>query len=145
MLCPIAGYRIDERAARVVAGLVVLLLLGASAASPPSALAILLFLALDFGFRAFSRPRLSPLGRLAGLLLGAVGAQKRLVDAGPKRFAARIGLGFSLALLILVPVGLRAVALSLGGVFLVCAALESFVGFCAGCWVWGLWWRLRSE
>jgi len=145
MQCPIAGYRIDERGARVVAGLVVALLLGAATAGPQPALAILLFLALDFGFRAFSRPRLSPLGHLAGLLLDALGVQKRLVDAGPKRFAARIGLGFSIALLVLVPAGLRTVALSLGSVFLICAALESFVGFCAGCWVWGLWWRLRSE
>lgn len=142
MSCPIIGYSINERGARVVAGLVATLVAATLLLPETWARSVLLFLALDFGFRAFSRPRWSPLGRLGELALGWSGIAPRRVDAGPKRFAARIGLGFVLGLLAAtgyVASGIVAIA---SGVLILFALLESVFGFCVGCRAWTLWYRL---
>ncbi|HQF56458.1 MAG TPA: DUF4395 domain-containing protein [Fibrobacteria bacterium] len=142
MLCPLAGYKIDENGARVVAGFVVLATVSAWIASQPVAGLILLFLATDFGVRAFSRPRWSPLGRLASWFLRRVGVAPRWVDAGPKRFAARIGLGFAVALLGLSVFGAQGVYVAVSVVLGFCALLESALGFCVGCWFYTGWYTL---
>jgi hypothetical protein len=145
MPCPLAGYRIDEKAARVVAGFVVLGTALAVVLGGFWATGIFLFLVADFGVRAFSRPRWSPLGRLAGIILRGMGAAPELRDAGPKRFAARIGLGFSLVLLILTNSGFRGTTLAVAAILLVCAILESLLGFCLGCQVWTAWYAIRDR
>jgi hypothetical protein len=145
MPCPLAGYRIDEKAARVVAGLVLLLVVAALFLPASWARLVYVFLVLDFGVRAFSRPRWSPLGRLAGVVLRAVGAAPSFRDAGPKRFAARIGLGFALALLVLTGLVPTVVVLVVAGILILCAALESIVGFCVGCQVWTAWYAIRDR
>lgn len=142
MLCPVAGYKIDEKAARLVAGFVVLATVSAWIASQPVAGLILLFLATDFGVRAFSRPRWSPLGRLSSWFLRRIGVAPRWVDAGPKRFAARIGLGFAVALLGLSIFGAQGAYVAVSVVLGICALLESAVGFCLGCWVYTGWYTL---
>lgn len=142
MVCPIAGYKIDEKSARVVAGFVVLLVVVALASSSTPAKSIFVFLALDFGVRAFSRPRLSLLGLAARWILGLAKVQPSLVDAGPKRFAARIGLVFSIALFLLGGFGSASSLLTVGGILLFCALLESVFGICLGCHAWTLWYRI---
>jgi hypothetical protein len=145
MPCPLAGYRIDEKAARIVAGFVVLLTVTALLVGNPWSWAIFLFLAVDFGVRALSRPRWSPLGRIAGAVLRARGVAPELRDAGPKRFAARIGLGFSAVLLVLTNSGPRSATLAVAAILLVCALLESLLGLCVGCQVWNAWYAIRDR
>lgn len=145
MLCPLAGYKIDENGARVAAGFVVLLTLVALLAPQPMAGLLLLFLILDFGARALSRPRWSPLGRLSALLLRGAGFAPRLVDAGPKRFAARIGLGFAVALLGLSVFGAQGAYVAVSVVLGICGLLESVLGFCVGCWVYTGWYTLARS
>ena len=145
MSCPVAGYKIDERAARAVAGFVVAATLLAEACGPWTARGLFAFLALDFGLRAFSLPRFSPLGRLASLILRALKVAPRSVDAGPKRFAARVGLLFSLSLLLTAGQAPRGLHLGIAGVLLLCAVLESAVGFCVGCALWTAWYVLLDR
>jgi len=145
MTCPIAGYRIDEKAARVVAGFVLLGTLLGLFLPAAGARGVFLFLALDFATRGFSRPRWSPLGRLAGLILRALSIAAAPVDAGPKRFAARIGLAFSLSLLALAGTAAPTATFFVGGVLAFCAALESFVGVCLGCRAWTLWYDVLDR
>lgn len=145
MLCPLAGYKIDENGARVVAGFVVVLTLVALLTQWPFATLVLLFLILDFGARAFSRPRWSPLGRLSALLLRGARFAPRLVDAGPKRFAARIGLGFAVALLGFSVFGAQGAYVAVSVVLGICALLESVLGFCVGCWVYTGWYTLARS
>jgi hypothetical protein len=145
MQCPIAGYKIDELGARWVAGFVVLAALGALLLPVAAALLIRLFLALDFSARAFSKPRLSPLARLAGIVLAMTKSPPRLVDAGPKRFAARIGLAFSLAMLASSAFSASELTLWFSLVLAFCASLESFLGFCLGCWMYTGWYALRGR
>ena len=145
MPCPLAGYRIDEKAARVVAGFVVLSTVAALLLGNPWSWAIFLFLVVDFGFRALSRPGWSPLGRIAGAVLRGLGVAPEPRDAGPKRFAARIGLGFSSVLVILAVSGLRPAIVGVAAILLVCALLESLLGYCVGCQVWNAWYAIRDR
>lgn len=142
MPCPIIGYSINERGARAIAGLVAALVASTLFLPVPWARAVLFFLALDFGFRAFSRPRWSPLGRLGDALLGWLGIAPRRVDAGPKRFAARIGLGFVLGLLVATGNASSGIVAIASGVLILFALLESLFGLCVGCRAWTLWYRL---
>lgn len=148
MVCPIAGYKIDENGARIVAGFVLVLTLAALAVSSCTAVWIFAFLAQDFAFRAFSRPRWSGLSRLAALLLRTFGIAPRPVDAGAKRFAARLGMIFSLTLMILSHLEARTATEIVATVLAVCAGLESIFGYCLGCQMWTLWYttldRIRN-
>jgi len=145
MTCPLAGYRIDENSARIVAGLVALgTILGLYFAGS-AARWIFPLLALDFATRALSRPRWSFLGRYAGWLLRSLKISPRLVDAGPKRFAARVGLIFTLALTVLAFLGLSSAVRTVGAILLLCALLESLAGFCVGCQLWSAWYAVQEQ
>ena len=133
---------VNEVAARVVAGMVVAL-----------SLVILLtgqwwlvFL-LTYGFlaRVAAGPTLSPMGQLATRVIAPRIAQPKLVPGPPKRFAQTVGLVCCITALVLHFVaGLSVVAGVVLAVLTVFAALESLLGFCAGCFVfnylmrWGL-------
>ena len=133
---------VNEVAARVVAGMVVIL-----------SLAILLtgqwwlvfLLAYGFLARVATGPTLSPMGQLSTRLIAPRIAQPKLVPGPPKRFAQTVGLACSLTALVLHFVaGLSVAAGALLAILTVFAALESLLGFCAGCFVfnylirWGL-------
>jgi hypothetical protein len=94
---------------------------------------IAVFLAVDFGLRGFGLRRLSPVGRLADLIRVTLGIPAVKVNAGPKQFAAKIGLVFSLLVAIGLAIGLPVGAWIVGGGLAVCAALEGLCGLCVGC------------
>lgn len=123
-------YYIDENVARLiaaqVAALVILVLL-------TGWLPVLLLLLLDFTLRAFTLLP-SPLALVAGRL--ATRLKPRPVFAAPKRFAARIGFGFSLAALLLFCAALPAAAFIVAGLLGACAILESVCKICVGCYVY---------
>jgi len=85
------------------------------------------------------------MGQLATRVIAPRIANARLVPGPPKRFAQTVGLVFSVTALVLHFVaGLSVAAGVVLAVLAVFAALESFLGFCAGCFVfnymmhWGL-------
>jgi hypothetical protein len=94
---------------------------------------------LAYGFiaRVLSGPRLSPLGQFATRVVAPRLGRAVLVPGPPKRFAQGIGVGFSLAALILAAFGATAAAAVVLAVLVVFAGLESILGFCAGCFVFG--------
>lgn len=133
--CPVSLERVDERAARAGA----LLVLGVTFAillTPFSFLAAAL--AVDFFLRAFVSPKLSPIGWAARAIVRRLGLTPRPTDAAPKRFAAGLGFAFSAAGFGLTLAGLETagalVFWMLGG----CAALEGLLGYCLGCQVYTL-------
>lgn len=138
--CPISHETVDERAARLCA-ILVLVIVGLSLAlrSPwPASL-----LALDFGLRGFGARRLSPLGRLSRGLVAAMGRRPKPVNAGPKAFAAKLGVGFSLAVTLAMLFGRVPLAWAAGVPFGLCALLEGAFGLCVGCHIYQVWQRLR--
>ena len=125
---------VNERAARVVAGLVVLV---AGLALVTGSLWLAAVLAVGFALRVASGPKLDPFGLLATKVIAPRFGRPVWVAGAPKRFAQAVGLAFTSAATLALVLGAPAVATALLAVLVVFALLESVVGFCAGCWVFG--------
>lgn len=102
-----------------------------------------IFLLLDFTLRGFGLGAYSPLSWISGRLVTALKLPVKPVYMPPKRFAARIGFLFCLAIVVAHYMYLSTVILS--AIIAGFAALESLVGFCAGCYVFNAYARLRSR
>ncbi len=126
---------VNEKAARVVAGGVVVL---AATALLTGWLWLSAVLAVGFALRVAAGPRFSPLGRFAARVVAPRLGAPRIVPGPPKRFAQTVGLVLTLAATAFLVAGQPVVTTALLAVLLVFATLESVVGFCAGCWVFGL-------
>lgn len=131
---------VNEVASRWVAGCVAVIAVVAIAAQQPWLCAVL---AYGFLARVATGPTLSPLGQLATRVLAPrLARQPKLVPGPPKRFAQAIGatvttaaavayLGFGNVLLANVLLALIVIA----------AGLESVLGLCLGCVIFG--WLMR--
>lgn len=98
-------------------------------------IAIPLFLTADFALRSFNLGKWSPLFRLASWVTGILKLKGKPVYMPAKRFAARIGLVFSVLITTFhLAGGSTATVLSIVLAFF--AALESLAGFCAGCYLY---------
>jgi uncharacterized protein DUF4395 len=126
---------VNEKAARVVAGLVVLV---AAVALLTGWLWLTAVLAVGFALRVASGPRFDPFGRLATKVIAPRLGEPVLVPGPPKRFAQAVGLVLTLVATGFLVAGLPAVTTALLAVLLVFATLESVFGFCAGCYAFGL-------
>ena len=138
--CPISTELLDEQAVRLVAFQVVLLTALAVWSSNPWLPAML---TADFGLRSLGKGAVSPLARLAALVCRLAGLTEKPVNAGPKRFAAKIGALMSLVIAVAFVAGWHAAAVTFGGILISCALLESLCGYCVGCQFYRLWMQLR--
>jgi hypothetical protein len=126
---------VNEYAASVTAGLVVLLaLLTAAAGSVWGLLAI----AAGFWLRLLFGPRISPLALLSVKVITPRLGKVKLVPGPPKRFAQGMGAFVSTASLLLYAAGAVPAAWTVLGILVVAASLEAFLGFCLGCAIFGL-------
>ncbi len=126
---------VNEYAARSVAGLVVILALASLLTQ-----SIWLTGALLYGFlaRVLYGPKFSLFARLA--IHGLVPFLKlgsKTVPGPPKRFAQFIGLIFSTTAILLLFFGQVFAFQIVLGILVLFATLESVLGFCAGCFVFG--------
>ncbi|MCK8494644.1 DUF4395 domain-containing protein [Spirosoma sp. RP8] len=140
LLCPVDGVQINETKVRLTAGFILLItlvyLLTGWVLLPVLLLA-------DFGLRSFHVGEYSPLGNGASWIVKVLRLPYKATDQAPKRFAARIGFGFSLLILSL-DLAHRSTLLP-ASILAVFAALESVFGFCAGCYVYTFYVRLFSR
>jgi hypothetical protein len=127
---------VNEVSARLVAGGVVLL---SAAFLLTQWTPLLVVLAYGFVARVLAGPTLSPLGQLVTrVVTPALDIEARPVPGPPKRFAQGIGATLSTAALIAqVGFGATGVAMALVAMILVAASLESFLGYCLGCVIFG--------
>ena len=126
---------VNEVAARVVAGIVVVL----CAVTIGTQVGWLL-VPLCYGFwaRVLTGPKLSPSGQLATRLIAPRIAASRPVPGPPKRFAQAMGVVFSTTALVLwFGAGLHTAALVVTGLLMGAAFLESAFGLCLGCIAFG--------
>lgn len=134
-------HPVNESAARLVAGMVVVL-----AASIIVFEAYWLLPLLVYGFlaRVLTGPTLSPMGLLATKVMApGLKLPVKLVSGPPKRFAQTVGLGFSVtALIVHFALGLSGLASIILGVLVAFAVLESVFGICAGCITFGMLMRM---
>ena len=126
---------VNDYAARATAGLVVALSVVAIVVNHPIVYAIV---TIGFALRVAGGPRYSPFGRLAvHVIVPYLIKRTKLVAGPPKRFAQTIGLVVSGAALVTsVTVGGIAPQL-ITGLLIVAALLESALGFCLGCVIFG--------
>lgn len=126
---------VNEYAARSTAGLVVVLAVVAIVVNNPVVYALL---AIGFALRVASGPTLSPFGQLSvRVIVPHLIKKTKLVPGPPKRFAQTIGLVFSGSALVLSLLGLGVAAQIVTGLLVVAALLESVLGFCLGCTIFG--------
>jgi len=138
--CPV--NTVDERAARIVAAVVVAC---AVVSLWPPVWPLIGVLAADFTLRGFVDRRYSPLRWVAKRMTAALGLQPKPTYAPPKRFAAQIGASLTIVATALHVAGLHSAALVVTGMLIVAASLEASIGFCLACWIYPLVFRLRGE
>jgi Domain of unknown function (DUF4395) len=126
---------INEKAARVVAGVVAVTALVALLLP-----AHWLVIPLAYGFwaRVFTGPRLSPLGALASRVVAPRLGAPKVVPGPPKRFAQGMGAAITTAAVVALALGAHGVVEALLALIALAAALESVLAFCVGCQVFGL-------
>jgi len=130
---PITSERADENIIRIVAFEVAIL----------SGISILIqnyfiafFLALDFALRAFSNGNWSVLKQIARVVAKGLNISAKAIFAPPKKFAASLGVVFSLLIGILSVLDFHLAATAVGGLLIFCAILESIFSVCIGCYVY---------
>ncbi|MDB5158549.1 MAG: hypothetical protein JWR50_3256 [Mucilaginibacter sp.] len=139
--CPVDFIAINENRARLVAFFVGVL--GAVCFITTNWL-ISAFLLADFTLRSFNLNNYSPLGLIiSGELLKLFKIKNKPVDRAPKRFAAFMGLVFVAIITLSLLTGLITLAKAALVILMIFAALESFAGFCAGCYVYSYLKRLK--
>lgn len=126
---------VNEYAARITAGLVVLL---AGATLLSGSVWGLVLIAAGFWLRVLFGPRISPLALLSVKVLAPRLGSARLVPGPPKRFAQGMGTVVSTTALILFLAGAAPAAWIALAVLIAAASLEAFAGFCLGCVIFGV-------
>ncbi|MBV8998058.1 MAG: DUF4395 domain-containing protein [Solirubrobacterales bacterium] len=127
---------VNEKAARVVAAVVLLTVVVILATG---AYWLLIPLAYGFWARVLTGPTLSPLGWTAQNVIAPRLGEKKPVAGPPKRFAQGMGAAMAtLALIFWLVAGSATATDVVLGLFVVAAGLESILGYCLGCKVFGL-------
>ncbi len=127
---------VNENATRIVASSVVLLGVFAILFPNPIVLGIL---AVSFALRLSYGPKFEPVAFITSRWLVPLLKISFIPTAGPpKRFAQVIGFSFAVAAFALFHYGQWDAYKAVLGVLVFFASLESFLGWCAGCFVFGL-------
>ncbi|MFZ0376590.1 MAG: DUF4395 domain-containing protein [Solirubrobacteraceae bacterium] len=131
---------VNEKAARVVAGVV---LLTALVTLATGAYWLLIPLAYGFWARVLTGPTLSPLGWTAQNVIAPRLGAKKPVPGPPKRFAQGMGAAMAtLALVFWLSVGNDTATDVVLGLFVIAAGLESIFAVCLGCQVFAVLMRI---
>jgi len=130
--CPVDLVKVDENRVRVVAFFALLIALFYMINGNPLSIVVLL---ADFVLRAFNLNAYSPLAWISGAVVKQLGLKTKPVDRAPKRFAAFMGVTFVSFILIAGLTHYMLLSKVIAGILIVFASLESFAGFCAGCYV----------
>lgn len=128
--CPVALVSVDEYQVRAHAFLVTLAAAGFVWSGSGWLLALLLY---DFAVRVLLTPKGSLLYQASRGITALLPLAAKPVDAGPKRFAAKIGLAFVIAGMVCFAAGYAGGSFWLMGLMALFAALEAACGFCVGC------------
>jgi len=130
LVCPISENYIDENIARLNASITLLIVL--TFLFTPVKWIIFLIL-VDFILRRIINGKFSYVSRISRFTTGILGFKKVSINAGPKLFAANVGLSLSFLIALFYYTGLVNVSYALGGILAFFTLLESFFNICAAC------------
>ncbi len=134
IICPVSNIKADEAVLRTSAVLTVLI---AAAALILNSYLIFLLLAADFAVRSFFTGISSPLKIISNRIAGILNlTNKKFTDAAPKKFAALLGMTFSLLAGLLLLFQLPVAAVITASLLIFCAFLEGVFGICLGCFIY---------
>jgi hypothetical protein len=138
-LCPVSDKRINERVARINGAFTVLLLVvfGLTQNIIP-----VVFLALDFFMRASDYSKYSLIAISSKRIVRYLDLDDNLINAGPKIFAARIGLVMSSLIIVAFAFNASVSVLVLAGILGLFSFLEAAFGFCVACEIYPFVFRL---
>ena len=128
--CPINNQKINERVARIN-GVLSAVVLGVFLVSQN--VIPVIFLAIDFYLRSTKYAKYSPVRYIACQIAKLLQLRKVEINAGPKQFAAKIGIVFALAISIAFLLQASILAYSLSGLLILFALLEGVFGLCIAC------------
>jgi hypothetical protein len=126
---------VNEKAARVVAGVVMVVAL---VTLLTSAYWLLIPLAYGFWARVLTGPTLSPVGQFATRVAAPRLGEPKYVSGPPKRFAQGMGAAITTTATTLWLAGATTGTDVLLAIMVVAAGLESILAFCVGCQIFGL-------
>lgn len=132
-LCPISINKIDENVARLNGTFTVLLL---ALFLITQSIVPIAFLFVDFLLRGAELGKYSLLAIVSKFLLNLFKVKKQPINAGPKIFAARIGVIFGFGILVTSAFQFSTFSLILTAVFGLCAFLEAAFSFCVACQIY---------
>lgn len=136
IVCPVSVRKTDENVTRIAAVLTVIVTVAALLAN---SYLILFLLAADFAVRSFTPGTGSLLKILSCHIAGMLYIRnKKDTDAAPKKFAALLGMTFSLLAGLFLVVQLPVAALITASILVFCAFLEGIFGYCLGCLVYSV-------
>lgn len=130
--CPVSGKKVDETVVRLIAAQVVI---GTLIAVWQNWYWLTALLLIDFGIRAFTSYPFSLLRLNAVKINRVLDFQGKVQDEAPKKFAAGIGFGMMLLLLIAQAAGWIMTAGALGFTLIGFASLEWLFSVCVGCYL----------
>ena len=101
-----------------------------------------IFLTADFLLRAFNYVRFSPVAISSRGIVTYLSLSNKFINAGPKIFAARIGLVLSSLIIVAYALNAYTTAFALGGILGLFSFLESAFGLCVACKIYPYVYRL---
>ncbi|WP_295055712.1 DUF4395 domain-containing protein [Sulfuricurvum sp.] len=128
--CPLIFRQVDATVTRINTLFVILSIIGFLLMDN---ILVLIFLIIDFFLRLYGYKQFSPINRLSVFIQRKLSLSIKMEDAGAKRLAAFFGLVFSIVLAIASVLNLQPVITIIAGIFLFCASLELFFGYCIAC------------
>ncbi len=139
VLCPVSEKRIDGQAARISGVFTVLLLIifGLTQNIIP-----VFILMTDFLLRASDNSRYSIIAISSKSVVRYLGLNINLINAGPKIFAARLGLILSSLIFLLLVLNTAFPAYLLAGILGLFSFLEAAFGLCIACEIYPLIYRV---
>lgn len=138
--CPVDFIAVNENKVRIIAVHVFVTAILILVVPHWSLIALLL---VDFFLRTFKLNKFSPFAGSAAGITRLFSLRFKPVDQGPKRFAAGIGLTFSLAILVSYFANYPTITLALAATLILFSFLEGFLSFCAGCYVYTFLLRIK--
>ncbi len=140
-VCPVSVKQINERIARSNAILTFMFTL-VFLLTP--AKWIIYILAVDFIMRAFIDSSYSPFSILGRFIVTRINIEPKLINAGPKVFAARIGLFLTAATIVLYLTGFTMTGYIAAGILTFFTFLEGILGICVACKIYPFLFKERS-
>ena len=133
--CPITTSRINEKTARINS-VQTLLILSLYVFTQFHLIALLL--AIDFFLRGHVNSKYSVINHISKTILNITRSTPKMINAGPKIFAAQVGFIVASLVFIASISGLNLLALGFAIFLGFCASLEAFFGYCVACQLYPL-------